>query len=94
MTTPFRVVNYQTLVPCPAFRAMTVDDARWMARLIGQLTETQLRDALEASGYTGDEARLYLDKLVHRRDRMIRDLKLDNEIPLLRPGTMRDEKSP
>ena len=58
MTTPFRVVNYQTLVPCPAFRAMTVDDARWMARLIGQLTETQLRDALEASGYTGDEARL------------------------------------
>src|SRR6185437_10202087 len=64
---------------------MTADDARWMARLIGQLTENQIREALIAAGYDNAEARLYLEKLLSRRDQMIRDLKLENEVPLLRP---------
>jgi hypothetical protein len=84
MTTPFRVEHFKPTVPTPAFAAMTIDDARWMARLIGQLTENQLRSALIASGYDNAEARLYLEKLISRRDRMIRDLRLENEIPLLR----------
>src|SRR5581483_10812131 len=37
MTTPFRIEHFKPTVPTPAFAAMTVDDARWMARLIGQL---------------------------------------------------------
>ena len=85
MTTPFRIDHFKPVVPTPAFAAMTVDDARWMARLIGQLTEDQLRAALIASGYDNAEARFYLEKLVSRRDRMIRDLGLENEIPLFRP---------
>jgi hypothetical protein len=85
MTTPFRIEHFRPTVPTPAFAAMTVDDARWMARLIGQLTENQLRAALIASGYDNAAARLYLEKLISRRDRMVRDLKLENEIPLLRP---------
>jgi hypothetical protein len=84
MTTPFRIRHFKPTVPTPAFAAMTVDDARWMARLIGQLTENQLRAALIASGYDNAEARLYLEKLISRRDRMIRDLRLQDEIPLLR----------
>lgn len=86
MTTPFRIEHFKPTVPTPAFAAMTVDDARWMARLIGQLTENQLRGALIASGYDSAESRLYLEKLISRRDRMIHDLKLENEIPLLRPN--------
>jgi hypothetical protein len=85
MTTPFKIVNYETIVRTPAFREMTVDDARWMARLIGQLTEAQLSAALIASGYDAAEARLYLEKLLHRRDQMVLDLGLKEEIPLLRP---------
>lgn len=85
MTTPFRIEHFKPSVPTPAFAAMTTDDARWMARLIGQLTENQLRAALIGAGYDNAEARLYLEKLISRRDRMIRDLKLENEIPLLRP---------
>ena len=84
MTTPFRIEHFKPTVPTPAFAAMTVDDARWMARLIGQLTENQLRAALIASGYDNAESRLYLEKLISRRDKMVRDLKL--EIPLLRPN--------
>lgn len=86
MTTPFRITHFRPVVPTPAFDAMTVDDARWMARLIGKLTEDQLRAALVASGYDNAEARLYLEKLISRRDRMVSDLGLGNEIPPLRPN--------
>jgi hypothetical protein len=85
MSTPFRIQYFKPTVPTPAFASMTADDARWMARLIGQLTENQLRAALIASGYDHAAAHLYLEKLINRRDQMIRDLKLQNEIPLLRP---------
>lgn len=85
MTTRFRIKHFKPVVPTPAFAAMTTDDARWMARLIGQLTENQLRAALIGSGYDNAEARLYLEKLISRRDRMICDLGLENDIPLLRP---------
>jgi hypothetical protein len=86
MTTPFRIEHFKPTIPTPAFAAMTTDDARWMARLIGQLTENQLRSALIASGYDNAAARLYIEKLIIRRDRMIRDLRLEHEIPLLRPA--------
>jgi hypothetical protein len=93
MTTPFRIEHFKPTVPTPAFAEMTIDDARWMARLIGQLTENQLRAALIASGYDDAESRLYLEKLISRRDKMIRDLKLENEIPLLRPNGQNREFS-
>lgn len=93
MTTPFHIDHFKPVVPTPAFAAMTADDARWMARLIGQLTENQLREALIASGYDNAEARFYLEKLISRRDRMIRDLGLENEIPLLRPHGQNHEFS-
>jgi len=82
---PFRIVRYQPIEDNDAFRDMTPDDARWMARLIGRLTENQIEQALIAGGYTSAEVRLYTLKLVSRRDRMIQDLGLANEIPLLRP---------
>lgn len=85
MTIPFRVVNYQPNEDTDAFAEMTIDDARWMARLIGQLTENQILEALVAAGFDSAQARLYAEKLVARRDQMIRDLGLEGEVPLLRP---------
>jgi hypothetical protein len=91
MTTPFRIEHFKPTVSTPAFTEMTIDDAKWMARLIGQLTENQIRAALIASGYNDAASRLYLEKLISRRDKMIRDLKLESEIALLRPnGQNRD----
>lgn len=93
MTTPFRIKYFKPVVPTPAFAEMTEDDARWMARLIGQLTEDQLRAALIASGYDNAEARLYLEKLISRRDRMIRDLNLQSAVALFRPNGQDHELS-
>jgi len=86
MTIPFRIVNYRPVDVAPAFEEMTWDDARWMARLIGQLTEEQIVQGLVASGWGSAEVRLLTEKLVNRRDQMIRDLELTGEVPLLRPG--------
>jgi hypothetical protein len=85
MAKPLRITGYKPIVPTESFAAMTIDDARWMARLIGQLSEQQIEQALIGSGYDSAEVKLYLEKLVTRRDRMITDFGLTDEIPLLRP---------
>ena len=76
MTTPFRIVAFQPNEDTDSFAAMTPDDARWMARLIGQLTENQILQALLASGFDSSQAKIYAEKLIARRDHMIRDLGL------------------
>jgi hypothetical protein len=75
----FTITGFKPIEDTPAFKEMTVADARWMARLIGQLTSRQLTEALEVSGFEPDEVALYTRKLIHRRDRMIRDLGLTEE---------------
>jgi hypothetical protein len=82
---PFRVVGYKPVKDTAAFREMTVEDARWMARKIGELTEPQILEALIASGFDSAQAKIYLEKLISRRDQMIIDLGLAGEIALLRP---------
>jgi len=90
---PLRIEGYKPIALTPAFAAMTIDDARWLARRIGQLTERQIVQALVASGFDSGEVRLYTEKLVSRRDRMIIDLGLDNEIALCRPGGVKRDFS-
>ncbi|HKS36142.1 MAG TPA: hypothetical protein VJW76_03060, partial [Verrucomicrobiae bacterium] len=46
MTTPFCITGFKPIADTPAFKEMTIDDARWMARLIAQLTEKQIVEAL------------------------------------------------
>ena len=62
-------------------------DARWMARLIGQLRVEQIEAALAASGYDAATIRLYTQKLVSRRNHMIEDLGLASEFPPLDAGS-------
>jgi hypothetical protein len=82
----FRIVDYEPIEDTEAFRQMTIDDARWMARLIAQLTEDQILQALIASGFDAAEVKIYTEKLASRRDWMLRDLGLDAEFAMLRPG--------
>jgi hypothetical protein len=86
MTIPFRITGYRPMERNKAFEKMTMADARWMARLIGQLTAEQIRSALAGSGFEGWELELYHRKLIHRRDRMIIDLGLAAEVNLLAPS--------
>jgi hypothetical protein len=81
---PFPLSGYKPITANPAFAAMTLQDARWMGRLIGSLTEQQIVQALIASGFDSAQTRLYLEKLISRRDKMIIDLGLASEFALLR----------
>jgi hypothetical protein len=85
MTVPFKIIGYEPIEDTLPFQQMTYEDARWMARMIGQLTENQIVQALTASGFDTLQVKLYTEKLISRRDHMIRDLGLSEEIPLLRP---------
>ncbi|HEY3854274.1 MAG TPA: hypothetical protein VGO67_07785 [Verrucomicrobiae bacterium] len=78
-----KIVGYTPIVRNPAFAAMTIDDARWMARLIGQLSAEQIRQALAASGYGPKQIQLYASKLLSRRNTMMLDLGLSEEFPPL-----------
>ena len=78
-----KIVGYTPIVRNPAFAAMTLDDARWMARLIGQLRAEQITQALTASGYDAAEVELYARKLLNRRNQMMADLGLGVEFPPL-----------
>lgn len=80
---PLRIVGYSPIVRTAAFAAMTIDDARWMARSIGRLQVAQIRQALKAAGYDPPSVRLYTLKLVNRRNQMMADLGLDREFPPL-----------
>jgi hypothetical protein len=82
----FAIVGYEPVENTPAFENITIDDARWMARLIGQLSEQQIVAALTACGFPSAEVRIYTEKLLSRRDQLIRDVQLTDEIPLLRPN--------
>jgi hypothetical protein len=82
---PFQITGFKPIEETPAFREMTVDDARWMARLIARLTEEQLVHALVASGFDSAHVRYYVEKLISRRDRMIVDLGLGETLKVLRP---------
>lgn len=45
---------------------ISVEDVSWIARRLGQLTDGQLRDALDASGATGEEREAFLAALRER----------------------------
>lgn len=68
-----------------AFRNLDTDDAKWITRQIAQLTEEQIKQALIVSGFSGAETKMFLEKLLYRRDNLIRVYNLQNEFPLLRP---------
>ncbi len=79
----FEIANYEPIEDTPAFENITIDDARWMGRLIAQLSERQIKDALIASGFEPAEVGVYSEKLISRRNHLIHDLQLASEIPPL-----------
>lgn len=82
-TVPIR--NYMPVTSVKPFYEMNLDDARWMARMIAQFTEPQIKEALIGAGYDAPVARLLLEKLVSRRDQMVKDFGLSGEFAPLRP---------
>lgn len=76
----FAINNYYPLDPNEAFFQMTLDDAKWMARKIMQLSEEQLKVAIIGAGFESAEAYMVFEKLLNRRGRMVSDLGLAAEL--------------
>lgn len=74
------VLTYHTPFHGGLFDSITLADARWMFRLIGQLTPEQLREAFSGAGYHPVVAELLTQKMLRRRDQMVRALGLEPEL--------------
>ena len=58
---------------------ITWADARWMGRLIGQLSRGQIREAVDYGGWPQPAAALLTEKLIARRNDMMESLELVGE---------------
>src|SRR5688572_17038581 len=77
--------GYEPIEDNAAFEQITFDDARWMARLIAQFSEEQIRAGLKASGFSPAETAIYTRKLITRRNQLLRDTRFINELPTFSP---------
>jgi hypothetical protein len=69
-----------------AYDRATLDDARWAARKLGALSESQIIAVAAAGAESWPVARLYAEKLMARRDDLVKKVGLDGELGLLRPN--------
>jgi len=64
-------------------RTTTYADAKWMARLIAQLTREQIEAAVALGHWPGGISQLYVEKLINRRNQLVQAFGLENEFALL-----------
>lgn len=72
-------LNYLRIYPNDLMDAITFDDAKWMARLIGQLTEEQIVNAFLGAGYSEVIARYYTGLMLKKRNDLLDALGLIGE---------------
>ncbi len=80
-----RLHNDNNRFTIDAYDRATFDDARWAARKLGALSEGQITAIAAAGSHSWPVARLYAEKLIARRDDMVKKLGLHQELGLLRP---------
>ncbi len=76
-----RFSGFASAMENSAFNGVTAGDARWMLRRIAGFSEAQIVAALVATGMSAAEVRLALEKLLSKRQGMLRDFGLDGEFP-------------
>ncbi len=76
-----QILEFHPLESNVPFRRAQIDDAKWMAHKLAQLSEQQFTDALIASGYDACEVKLYIEKFLSRRSSMMKALGLDRALP-------------
>ena len=81
-----RLHNDSNRITLDAFDRTTLDDARWAARKLGALSESQIVAMVAGSAESWPVARLYAEKLIARRDSLVMKLGLEKEVGLLRPN--------
>jgi hypothetical protein len=72
-------LNYINLQDSGLEHTTTYADAKWMARLIAQLTREQITDAVNLGHWPGGIGPLYVEKLIHRRNQFVELFGLEDE---------------
>jgi hypothetical protein len=62
-----------------------VDDAKWAVRQIARLSESQIMASVASGTKSWPVAKLYTEKLISRRDDLVKTFGLEKELGLLRP---------
>ncbi len=81
-----RLHNDNNRFTIDAYDRATFDDARWAARKLGALSEQQILAAVAGAASSWPVARLYAEKLIARRDDLVKKLGMSGELGLLRPN--------
>jgi hypothetical protein len=63
-----------------------LDDAKWAVRQIAKLSESQIMASVASGSKSWPVVVLYTEKLVARRDDLVRTFGLEKELGLLRPN--------
>lgn len=72
-------LTYRSIFPAPLLKVVSVEDYRWIARMIGQFTREQIYDAFSYAGYPEVVAQYYTEVLLRRRDQLVRTANLMGE---------------
>ena len=79
--TAFAPIDYRPLDRNMAFEKAQLEDAQWAARRLARVSESQFVDAMVAAGFTSAEVAVVLEKLLSRRQNLLKTLGLDQEFP-------------
>ena len=71
--------NYHSAQKTSLRKRVTYADARWMARLIAQLTREQIETAVRIGRWPDAVARLLVEKLIYRRNQLVEAFELVGE---------------
>ena len=74
-----REINYMNLQQSGLEWIATWADSKWMARRIAQLTRSQIESAVALGRFPGGIGPLYVEKLVSRRNQIVRVFDLESE---------------
>lgn len=73
-------LNYRSFQTNSGFKHITFADARWMTRLIAQLSREQIRAAVELGAWPDAMGKLLVEKLIARRNQLVEAFGLEGDI--------------
>lgn len=69
-------IRYRSFHPTTIKNKLTYEDARWGTRLIAAMTRKQIKDAVQLGKWPKCMERIYVEKLISRRNDLVKALKL------------------
>jgi hypothetical protein len=73
-------LSYRCLQQNSIFKYITFADAKWMVRLIAQLSREQIQAAVELGGWPESMGKLLVEKLIARRNQMVSAFNLLGQV--------------